>query len=134
MQFYCQNTIQPKTDTKLCLRVEKWSLFLIFTQSLLNPLLCRFRVGSVNIYIYNMWFFSANNFAHAQTLYRMSSLCRSYECMNIVRVNIECFTGCKRIKQRRISFVLSYLRMLLWKISTAISIKYRILTTFNKKN
>jgi hypothetical protein len=25
MQFYCQNTIRPKKDTKLCLRVEKWS-------------------------------------------------------------------------------------------------------------
>ena len=23
MQFYCQNTIRPKKDTKLCLRVEK---------------------------------------------------------------------------------------------------------------
>ena len=27
MQFYCQNTIRPKKDTKLCLRVEKWSSF-----------------------------------------------------------------------------------------------------------
>jgi hypothetical protein len=54
-------------------------------------------------------FYSANNFTHAQTLYRIRSLCRSYECMNIVWVNIECFTGCKRIKQRRISFVLGYL-------------------------
>ena len=81
MQF-CQNTIQPKKETKLCLRVEKWSrsvehLFLIFTQSLLNPPLCRFHVWSVNIFIYNMCFFSANNFADAQTLYRMRSLCRS---------------------------------------------------------
>ena len=40
----------------------------------------------------------------------MSSLCRSYECMNIVRVNIGFFTGFKKIKQRRISFVLGYLR------------------------
>ena len=24
MQFYCQNTIRPKKDTKLCLCVEKW--------------------------------------------------------------------------------------------------------------
>ena len=24
-ELYCQNTIQPKKDTKLCLRVEKWS-------------------------------------------------------------------------------------------------------------
>jgi hypothetical protein len=65
-------------------------------------------------------------------LSRMSSLSGR---MNIARVNIECFTGCKRIKQRRISFVLGYLRMILWKISTAIGIKHRILATFNiKKN
>jgi hypothetical protein len=32
-----------------------------------------------------------------------------------------------------ISFVLGYLRMILWKISTAISIKHRILATFNMK-
>jgi hypothetical protein len=56
---------------------------------------------------------STNNFAHAQTLSRMSSLSGR---MNIAQVNIECFTGCKRIKQRRISFVLGYLRMILWKI------------------
>jgi hypothetical protein len=73
---------------------------------------------------------STNNFAHAQTLSRMSSLSGR---MNIARVNIEFFTGCKKIKQRRISFVLGYLRMILWKISTAISIKYRILATFNIK-
>jgi hypothetical protein len=30
--------------------------------------------------------------------------------MNIARINIEFFTGCKKIKQRRISFVLGYLR------------------------
>jgi hypothetical protein len=41
------------------------------------------------------------------------------------------FTGYKKIKQRRISFVLGYLRMILWKISTAIHIKHRILATFN---
>jgi hypothetical protein len=23
--FYCENTIRPKKDTKLCIRVEKWS-------------------------------------------------------------------------------------------------------------
>ena len=43
------------------------------------------------------------------------------------------FTGFKKIKQQHISFVLGYLRMLLWKISTAISIKHRILTTFDIK-
>ena len=78
-------------------------------------------------------FSSTNNFAHMQTLYRMSSLCRSYECMTIVRVNIGFFTGFKKIKQRRISFVLGYLRMILWKIATAISIKHQILATFNIK-
>ena len=66
----------------------------------------------------------------------MSSLGRSYACVNIVWVNIGVLTGWKKIKLRRISFVLGYLRMIfLWKISTAISIKHRILTNFNiKKN
>jgi hypothetical protein len=53
---------------------------------------------------------STNNFAHAQTLSRMSSLSGR---MNIARVNIGFFTGFKKIKQRRISFVLGYLRMIL---------------------
>ena len=75
-------------------------------------------------------FSSTNNFAYAQTFSRMNTLSGR---MNIARVNIEFFTGCKKIKQRRISFVLGYLRMILWKISTAISIKYRILATFNIK-
>jgi hypothetical protein len=47
-----------------------------------------------------------------------------------VRIKYQFFTGCKKIKQRRISFVLGYLRMMLWKISTAISIKHQILATF----
>ena len=72
---------------------------------------------------------STNNFAHAQPLSRMNSPLSGR--MNIARVKIEFFTGCKKIKQRHISFVLGYLR----KISTAISIKHRILATFNiKKN
>jgi hypothetical protein len=53
--------------------------------------------------------------------------------MNIVRVNIGFFAGFKKIKQRRISFVLVYLRTILWKNPTAISIKHRILATFNIK-
>ena len=75
---------------------------------------------------------STNNFAHAQTLSRMSSLSGR---MNIARVNIGFFTGFKKVKQQHISFILGYLRMILWKISTGISIKHRILATFNiKKN
>ena len=83
-------------------------------------------------------FSSTNNFAHAQTLYRMSSqyihtFIWMYEY--IVWVNIGVLTGWKKIKQQHISFVLGYLCMILWKISTAISIKHRILATFNiKKN
>jgi hypothetical protein len=50
---------------------------------------------------------SANNFAYAQTLSRMSSLSGR---MNIGWVTIEFFPGWKKIKQRRISFVLGYLR------------------------
>ena len=73
---------------------------------------------------------STNNFAHAQTLSRMSSLSGR---MNIARVSIGFFTRFKKIKQRRISFVQGYLRMILWKQSTAISIKHRILATFNIK-
>ena len=53
---------------------------------------------------------STNNFAHVQTLSRMSSLSGH---MNIARVNNEFFTGCKKIKQRRISFVLGYLCMII---------------------
>ena len=71
---------------------------------------------------------STNNFA--QTLLRMSSVSGR---MDIARVNIGFFTGFKKIKQPRISFVLGYLRMILWKSSTAISIKHRILATFNIK-
>jgi hypothetical protein len=43
-------------------------------------------------------------------VHRMSSLSGR---MNIARVNIGFFTGFKKIKQRRISFVLGYLRMIL---------------------
>ena len=143
MQFYCQNTIRPKKDTKWCLRVEKWSrsvehLFLFLCKAcwilFFVSFSCRIRQcfcsSMIRFVPYNMCTFSSstNNFAHAQTLFRMSS--RSGR-MNIARVNIECFTGFKKIKQRRISFVLGYLHMI-WKISTAISIKHRILATFNK--
>ena len=78
------------------------------------------------------FFLSTNNFAHMQTLFRISSQSNH---VNIRRINNELFTGCKKIKQGRIFFVLGYLRMILWKISTAISIKHRILATFsiNKK-
>jgi hypothetical protein len=60
---------------------------------------------------------STNNSSHDKRLSQMSSLSGR---MNIGRVNIDFFSGWKKIKQRRISFVLGYLRMILWKISIAI--------------
>ena len=108
--------------------------FLFFSQSLLNPPVVSFSCR-IRQYFY-LWhvLFSANNFTHVQALYRMRSLCRSYECMNIMQVNIECFTGCKRIKQRRISFVPGYLRMILWKISDSLYAFNITRTITNKTN
>jgi hypothetical protein len=64
--------------------------------------------NTVLLKLHNMVYVcSTRNFAHAQTLSRMSSLSG---CMNIARVKIGFFTGFKKIKQRRISFVLGYLR------------------------
>jgi hypothetical protein len=148
MQFYCQNMIRSKKDTKLCFTayvlkngVGQYNMFFNFYTMLAeSPFLCCFRIESVNVFVltrfdlYHVLSSSTNNFAHAQTLSRMSSLSGR---MNIARVNIGFFTEFKKIKQRRNSFVLGYLRMILWKISTAItcSIKHRILATFNiKKN
>jgi hypothetical protein len=76
-----------------------------------SSFLCRFHVESVNVFVLP-WFdlctfsSSTNYFAHVQTLSWMSSLSGR---MNIAQVNIEFFTECKNIKQRRISFVLGYI-------------------------
>ena len=89
MQFYCQNMIRPKKDTKLCLRVEKvvgrYNIFFNFYKKLAeSSFLCRFRIESVNLFVLP-WFdvchvlsSSTNNFAYAQTFSRMVSV-RSYE-------------------------------------------------------
>ena len=111
------------------------SFFDFYTKLAKSSFLCHFCVESVIVFVlpqFDLSTFSSstNNFTHAQTLSRMSSLSGR---MNIAWVNIGFFTGFKKIKQRCISFVLGYLRMILWKISTAISIKHWILATFNKK-
>ena len=78
-------------------------------------------------------------FFNQQTIYQIRTCAKAFPNEFTVRSYEYCmcqqwnFTGYKRIKQRRISFVLDYLRMILWKISTAISIKHRILATFNLK-
>ena len=79
--------------------VGRYNIFFYFYTKLAeSSFLCRFRVESVNVLVCAMCFFSTNKFAHAQTLYRMRSLCRSHECMNIVQVNIGFFTDFKEIK------------------------------------
>jgi hypothetical protein len=142
MQFYCQNTIRLKKDTKYAYvlknGVGRYNIFFFnFCAKLAeSSFLCRFHIESVNVFVlprfdlYHVLSSSTNNFAHAQTLSRMSSLSGR---MNIGLVNIGFFTGFKKIKQRRISFILGYLRKILWQISPAISIKHRILATFNIK-
>jgi hypothetical protein len=78
-------------------------------------------------------FFISKQFRTCANAFPNEFTVRSYEyCAG--QPGIEFFTGCKKFKQRRISFVLGYLRMILWKISTAISLKHRILATFNIKN
>ena len=80
------------------------SFFNFYTKLAESSFLCRFCIESVNVFV------QFHDFTHAQTLFRMSSLsCR----MNIARINIGFFTGFKKIKQRRIAFVLGYLRMIL---------------------
>ena len=112
------------------------SFFNFYTKLAESSYLCRFHIESINVFVLTRFDLchvlssSTINFAHAQMLSRMSSLSGR---MNIARVNIGFFTGFKKIKQQRISFVLGYLRMILWKISTAINIKHRILATFNIK-
>ena len=114
--------------------VGRYNIFNFYTKLAESSFLCHFRIESVNVFVlpqFNLCHVlssSTNNFAHAQTLSQMNSLS---DCMNILQVNI----GFKKIKQRRISFVLGYLRMILWKVATAISINHRILATFIiKKN
>ena len=108
-----------------------------YTKLAKSSFLCRFRVESVNVFcsstirFEHVFFINKqfNKFAHAASAFPNEFTVRWYEYCTGQHWN---FTGYKKIKQRRISFVLGYLRMILWKISTAISIKHRILATFNK--
>ena len=65
-----------------------------------SSFLCRFRIESVNVFVFlrfdlcHVFSSSTNNFTHAQTLSRMSSLSGR---MNIARVNIGFFTGFKNL-------------------------------------
>ena len=139
MQFYCQNTIRPKKILNYAyvlkngvVRIE--SFFNFYTKLAANPPFCVVFVQNPSLFLFvPCTFSSTNKFAHAQTLSRISSLSGRIICLISMRVNIGVLTGWRKINQRRISFVLGYLRMILSKISTAISIKHRILATFNIK-
>ena len=119
--------------------VDRYNIFfLILTQSwILLFVSFSYRIGQCFIQFHDsiqcaMCFFVNNQFRTCANAFPNEFTVRSYA---YARVNIEFFTGRKKTKQRRISFVLGYLRMILWKISTAISIKHWILATFNiKKN
>ena len=117
--------------------VDRYSIFFfIFTQSwILLFVSFSYRIRKCFIQFHEsiqcaMCFFVNNQFRTCTNTFPNESTVRSYE---YARINIEFFTGHKKIKQRRISFVLGYFRMILWKISTALSIKHRILATFNIK-
>jgi hypothetical protein len=73
--------------------VGRYSIFFFnfYTRLAKSSFLCRFRVESVNDFVLarfdlSMFSLSTNNFTHALTLSRMSSLSGR---MNIARVNIE---------------------------------------------
>jgi hypothetical protein len=106
------------------------SSFFFYTKLAKSSFLCRFRGESVNVFVLTQ--FDLSTFSSSTNAFPNEFTVRSYEYCTCQHWN---FTGYKKIKQRRISFVLGYLRMILWKNSTAISIKHRILATFNiKKN
>ena len=97
--------------------IGRYNIFFNFYTKLAeSSFLCHFRIESVNVFVLlrfdlcHVLSSSTNNFAHVQAISRMSSLSGR---LNIARVNIRFFTGFKKIKQRRISFVLGYLRMIL---------------------
>jgi hypothetical protein len=115
------------------------SFFNFYTKLAESSFLCCFRVESVNVFalplfdLYHVHIFFINKqFRTSANAFPNEFTVRSYEYCSGKHWY---FTGCRKIKQRRISFVLGYLRMISWKISAAISIKHRILATFNiKKN
>ena len=117
--------------------VDRYSIFFfIFTQSwILLFVSFSYRIRQCFIQFHDsiqcaMCFFVNNQFRSCANTFPNEFTVRSYEYCAGQHWKI---TGYKKIKKRRISFVLGYLHMILWKISTAISIKHRILATFHKK-
>ena len=108
----------------LFLHIACWILLFVLFSCRIRQCFCSCTIQFEHAFFINKQFRTcANAFPNEFTA-------RSYEYCACQHWN---FTGYKKIKQRRISFVLGYLCMILWKISTAISIKHRILATFNNK-
>jgi hypothetical protein len=92
--------------------VGRFNIFLKFLHKSCWILLCRFRVESVNIFIYNMCSFQ-QTISHMCKRFTEWGHCvghqwsydHIHEYMNIILVNIAFFTGRKKIKQWHISFV-----------------------------
>ena len=100
MQFCCQIRFGRKKILNYAYvlknGVGQHSIFLNFSTKLAeSSFLCRFRVDFINVLVCAMCFFFNKQIC-------TSSLCRSFECMNIVWVNIGVLTGWEKIKQRRI--------------------------------
>ena len=147
MQFYCQNRIRPKKDTKLCLLLKngvgRYNIFFNFytklaESSCFGSFSYRIHqcVCSSTIWFVPCAFFINKQFRTCANAFPNEFTVRSYEYCTGKHWILYWIQENKTAKWflPRISFVLGYLRMILWKISTAISIKHRILATFNNKN
>ena len=77
-----------------------------------SSFLCRFHVESVNVFVLPRFDFCTSDIFYINKKFCTCAGSLSGR-MNIGRVNIEFFPGWKKIKQRRISFVLGYLGMIL---------------------
>jgi hypothetical protein len=119
--------------------VDRYNIFFNFYTKLAeSSFLCRFRIESVNVFILPRFdlchvhiSFIKKQFRTCTSTFPNEFTVRSYEYCAGKHWKLYWMQENHSIKQRRISFVLGYLRMILWKISTAISIKHRILATFN---
>ena len=109
--------------------------FYFYTKLAESSFLCHFRIESVNVFILPR-FDLCHGHVHISFIDKQFRTCANAFPNELTVRSYEYSAGKHWMlywMQRRISFVLGYLRMILWKSSTAISIKHRILATFNIK-
>ena len=111
--------------------------FYFYTKLAESSFLCRFRIESVN----DFFFFQFHDSICAMCFLLQQTILHMRKCFpEWVHCQVVWILHCKHwilywIQENKtvsISFVLGYLRMILWKFSTAISIKHLILANFNK--